>query len=62
MDRKNINSIAGGKVLRTVLTAVAVLLTSVTAMAEGGPTIHGNVYGGGNNGPVGGRSEVKIQD
>ena len=29
---------------------------------EEGATVLGNVYGGGNNGPVGGNSKVKIQD
>ena len=29
---------------------------------QGGTTILGNAYGGGNEGPVGGNSEVKIQD
>ena len=46
MNRKHINSMIGGKALRTVLTVAAVLLTGSTAMGQG-PTIGGSVYGGG---------------
>ena len=46
MNRKHINSMIGGKALRTVLTVAAVLLTGSTAMGQG-PTISGSVYGGG---------------
>ena len=35
---------------------------NTTVNLEGSVTVYGNVYGGGNNGPVEGNSEVKIQD
>ena len=33
-----------------------------TVILEEGAHVLGNVYGGGNEGPVGGNSEVKIQN
>ena len=35
---------------------------NTTVILQQGATVHGNVYGGGNEGPVGGNSEVIIQD
>ena len=58
MNRRNINSIAGGKVLRTVITLIAVLLTGGSATA--GVVVKGNVYGGGNLADVGGSVTVNM--
>ena len=45
--------------LRAVLVAAMALTTGSTAMAQ--VKIHGNVYGGGNEGLVEGRTEVNIK-
>ena len=55
-------NVFGGGDMSGVLQIDASTPAQVKVNLEQGVTVYGNVYGGGNEGPVGGSSEVKIKD